>query len=196
SAFAQETGVLRGTVVDAAVGNPIGQVQVYLVGSRRGTVTQENGRFLITGVPVGQVTLRAQKLGYTPVQRALTIAGNDTATADFRLSAAALALDEVVVTGTPGATEKRVLGNTVSTVKADELTKQTPIPTVTELLQGRAAGINVTTNSGSVGTSATIRIRGASSLSANTQPVIYIDGIRMQSGAQRSFDNSGATVQA
>jgi TonB-linked SusC/RagA family outer membrane protein len=196
SAFAQATGVLRGTVVDAAVGNPIGQVQVYLVGSRRGTVTQENGRFLITGVPVGEVTLRAQKLGYAPVQRALTIAGNDTATADFRLSAAALALDEVVVTGTPGATEKRVLGNTVSTVKADELTKQTPIPTVTELLQGRAAGINVTANSGSVGTSATIRIRGASSLSANTQPVIYIDGIRMQSGAQRSFDNSGATVQA
>jgi len=196
SAFAQSTGAVRGTVTDAGGSAPVGQVQVYVVGTRRGTVTQENGRFLITGIPAGQVTLRAQKLGYAPTQSSVTLAGNDTVNVDFRLSAAALALDEVVVTGTPGATEKRVLGNTVSTVKADELTKDTPIPTVTELLQGRAAGINVTSNSGSVGTSATIRIRGASSLSANTQPVVYIDGIRMQAGAQRSFDNSGATVQA
>jgi TonB-linked SusC/RagA family outer membrane protein len=196
SAFAQSMGAVRGTVTDAGGGAPVGQVQVYVIGTRHGTITQENGRFLITGVPAGQVTLRAQKLGYAPTQSSVTLAGNDTANVDFRLSSAALALDEVVVTGTPGATEKRVLGNTVSTVKADELTKDTPIPTVTELLQGRASGINVTSNSGSVGTSATIRIRGAGSLSANTQPVIYIDGIRMQAGVQRSFDNSGATVQA
>ena len=196
SLHGQATGVVRGTVTDAGAGTGLTDVQVFIVGLRRGAITSDGGRFVITNVPAGQVSIRAQKIGFAPATQTVTVAANDTTTLNFRLSQAALALDEVVVTGTPGATEKRVLGNTVSTVKADELTKNVPVPTVTELLQGRAAGINVTTNSGSVGTSATIRIRGASSLSANTQPVIYIDGIRMQAGAQRSFDNSGATVQA
>lgn len=196
AARAQATGVVRGTVTDAGAGTGLTDVQVSIVGLRRGAITTEGGRFVITNVPAGQTTVRAQKLGFAPATQTVSVAANDTVTVSFRLNQAALALDEVVVTGTPGATEKRVLGNTVSTVKADQLTKDVPVPNVTEMLQGRAAGINVTTNSGSVGTSATIRIRGASSLSANTQPVIYIDGIRMQAGAQRSFDNSGATVQA
>jgi len=196
TAYAQATGVVRGTVVDATAGSPMGEVQVFISGTRRGTVTAENGRFVISGVPAGQVAVRAQKLGYAPAQTTVTVAAGDTATANFRLSQAALALEEMVVTGTPGATEKRTLGNDLSTVRADELTQNVPIPNVTELLQGRAAGINVVTNSGAVGTTANIRIRGAGSLSANTQPVIYIDGIRMQSGAQRSFDNSGAGAQA
>ena len=195
-ARAQATGVIKGTVVDAAAGTGLTDVQVVIVGLRRGAVTSDGGRFVITNIPPGQTPVRAQKIGFAPVTLTITVVAGDTAVASFRLNQAALALDQVVVTGTPGATEKRVLGNTVSTIEADQLTTETPIPTVTELLQGRAAGINVTSNSGSVGTSATIRIRGASSLSANTQPVVYIDGIRMQSGAQRSFDNSNGVTQA
>ena len=195
-AHAQATGVIRGTVVDAGGSAALAEVQVYVVGSRRGTVTSESGRFVISNVPIGPTTVRAQKLGFAPAQTSVTVSPTDTAVVSFRLAQAALSLDEVVVTGTPGATEKRVLGNDLATVQASQLTETVPVPNVTELLQGRAAGINVVTNSGGVGTSATIRIRGAGSLSANTQPVIYIDGIRMQSGAQRSFDNSGATVQA
>src|SRR5690242_9339967 len=195
-ARAQATGVVRGTVVDASGSAPVAEVQVYVVGLRRGTITSEAGRFVITGVPVGPTTLRAQKLGFAPAQASVTVTATDTATVGFRLTQAALSLEEVIVTGTPGATEKRVLGNDLATVHAAQVTEAVPTPNVTELLQGRAAGINVVTNSGSVGTSATIRIRGAGSLSANTQPVVYIDGIRMQAGAQRSFDNNGATVQA
>jgi TonB-linked SusC/RagA family outer membrane protein len=195
-ARAQATGAIRGTVVDASGSAALAEVQVFVVGIRRGTITSESGRFVITGVPIGQSTVRAQKLGFAPAQSVVTVSANDTATVNFRLSQAALALEEIVVTGTAGAAEKRTLGNDESTVHAAQLTETVPVPNVTELLQGRAAGINVVTNSGAVGTTANIRIRGAGSLSANTQPVIYIDGIRMQSGAQRSFDNSGAGAQA
>jgi TonB-linked SusC/RagA family outer membrane protein len=142
------------------------------------------------------VTVRAQKLGYAPVQQVVTVTAGDSAVANFQLSTAALSLDEVVVTGTPGAAEKRTLGNDVATIQAEQLAANVPIPNVTEMLQGRAAGVNVIANSGSVGTGATIRIRGAGSLSANSQPIYYIDGIRMNSGLQTSFDNSNALSQA
>ncbi len=195
-ADAQTVGTVRGTISNAASGAPISDVQVSIVGTRRGAITNETGRYTITGAPAGPVTLRAQKVGYSPMQMAVTVGGSGIVTADFRLTTVAVALDQVVVTGTPGATSKRVLGNTVATVQAAQVTAVAPVPNVTELLQGRASGVNVLTTSGAVGTSAQIRIRGASSLSGNTQPVIYIDGIRMQGGAQSSFDNSGATVQA
>jgi TonB-linked SusC/RagA family outer membrane protein len=193
---AQATGGVRGTVTDTRSGNPVSDVQVVATGSRRGAVTDAAGRYLIASLPAGPVTLRAQRLGYTPVTRSITIVAGQTATVDFGFASAVTSLDEVVVTGTPGATEKRTLGNAVSTIHAEDLTAAVPVPNVTELLQGRSAGVNVVSNSGSVGTSATIRIRGAGSLSANSQPIYYIDGVRMNAGVQTSFDNSGATAQA
>ena len=194
--WAQATGVIRGTVTEGATGSGLQEVQVFIVGSRRGGVTNRAGRYMILGVPAGRVTVRTQKLGYAPSSAVVTIAGNDTATTDFRLSVAALALDEVVVTGTPGATEKKVLGNVVSTVKTADIMAAAPAPTVAEVLQGRTAGVNVMSQSGAVGTGSNIRIRGSSSLSASYNPVVYIDGIRMNAGAQQSFDNTGAGAQA
>jgi TonB-linked SusC/RagA family outer membrane protein len=196
SASAQATGTIRGTVQDARLGQGIPDVQIVVTGSRRGSITTERGTYVISAVPAGRVTVRAQKIGYGPMQVVVTVSPGDTAVANFSINAAALSLDEVIVTGTPGATEKRTVGNTVATIKADQLTSTVPIPNVTELLQGRAAGVNVITTSGSVGTTANIRIRGAGSMSANTQPVIFIDGVRMESGSQTSFGNSNAIVQA
>ena len=193
---AQATGTVRGTVTDAKLGIGVPDVQVVVVGTRRGAVTDASGHYTIAALPAGATSLRTQKLGYGPVTRPVTVEAGQTVTVDFALTTAVTSLDEVVVTGTPGATEKRTLGNAVSSIKAGDLTATVPVPNVTELLQGRSAGVNVVTNSGSVGTSATIRIRGAGSLSANSQPIYYIDGIRMNSGVQTSFDNSGSTVQA
>ena len=193
---AQATGSVRGTVKDARLGNGIPDVQVFIAGTRRGAITDGAGRYIIGAIAPGAITIRTQKIGYTPMSRSVTIVAGQTETVDFALSSAVTSLDEVVVTGTPGATEKRTLGNAVSTIHAEDLTETMPVPNVTELLQGRSAGINVVTNSGSVGTAATIRIRGAGSLSANSQPIYYIDGVRMNAGVQTSFDNSGATSQA
>jgi TonB-dependent SusC/RagA subfamily outer membrane receptor len=195
-ARAQATGVIRGNVSEGTTGSALADVQVFIVGSRRGSVTNRAGRYVITGVPAGRVTVRTQKLGYAPGQTIVTLAPSDTTTADFRLTVAALALDEVVVTGTPGATEKKVLGNVVSTVKTADIIAAAPAPTVAEVLQGRTAGVNVMSQSGAVGTGNNIRIRGSGSLSASYNPVVYIDGMRMNAGAQQSFDNTGASAQS
>lgn len=196
TARAQATGVVRGTVTEEATKSALQDVQVFIVGTRRGSVTNRAGRYMISGVPAGRVTVRTQKLGYAPASSVVTITASDTVTADLRLGVAALALDEVVVTGTPGATEKKVLGNVVSTVKTADILAAAPAPTVAEVLQGRTAGVNVMSQSGAVGTGNNIRIRGSSSLSASYNPVVYIDGIRMNAGAQQSFDNTGAGAQA
>lgn len=197
-AGAQATGTIRGTVIDVASGAPLNDVQVYVLGSalRRGSLTSGDGHFTISGVEAGTVTVRAQKLGYAPTNQTVAVTAGGTATTDFRLSTAALSLEEIIVTGTPGATEKRTLGNDVASIGASKITEQTPVPNVSEMLQGRAAGINVQSTSGGVGTSSNIRIRGSSSLSANYNPVVYIDGIRMSAGVQQSFNTNNATVQA
>ncbi|HSH46257.1 MAG TPA: TonB-dependent receptor, partial [Longimicrobiales bacterium] len=97
----------------------------------------------------------------------------------------------IVVTGTAGATSKRTLGNSVTTVDAAELTQQTAITTVTELLQSKTPGVQILSNSGTLGTAADIQIRGASSLTS-TQPVVFIDGVRFNNGSLGSFTPSGA----
>jgi hypothetical protein len=117
AARAQATGVVRGTVTEGATGSGLPDVQVFVVGTRRGGVTNRAGRYVISGVAAGRVTVRTQKLGYGPGQSIVMLAAGDTVSVDFKLGVAALALDEVVVTGTPGATEKKTLGNVVSTVR-------------------------------------------------------------------------------
>lgn len=193
---AQATGTIRGTITDAATGAALSDVQITVVGTRRGTISGTDGRYSVTAVPVGQATVKAQRIGYGFAQQTVAVVAGQPATLDLKMNVASLMLDEMVVTGTPGATEKKVLGNVVSSVKAEEVAVAAAPPDVTELLQGKAAGINVRDNSGAVGTSTNIVIRGVSSLSANFNPVVYIDGVRMNSGAQTSAGTTGGTQQA
>lgn len=193
---AQATGTIRGTVTDAGTGTALAGVQVFVVGLRRGTITTADGHYAITGVALGSATVRAQRIGYTPAQQEVQVTPDEPATANLKLSVTALTLDQIVVTGTPGATNMRVLGNVVATVDAAQLTQAAAMPSVSELLQGRAAGVNVRDNAGSVGTASNIIIRGASSLSANFNPVVYIDGVRMNADVQVAPGNTGGTVQA
>jgi TonB-linked SusC/RagA family outer membrane protein len=193
---AQATGTIRGTVTDAGTGAALGEVQITIAGTRRGTVSGSDGRYTLTAVPSGTVTLRAQRIGYSVQQQTVQVADAQTVTVDFRMAAASIQLDEIVVTGTPGATDKRMLGNVVSTVKAEQLAAQAPAPDISQLLQGKAAGVNIRDNSGAVGTSTNIIIRGVSSLSANFNPVIYIDGVRMNTQPQLSSGTTGGTQQA
>ena len=72
-ANAQATGIVRGTVTESATGSGLSDVQVFAVGSRRGGVTNRAGRYVITGVPAGRVTVRTQKLGYAPAQPTLVM---------------------------------------------------------------------------------------------------------------------------
>ena len=110
----------------------------------------------------------------------VNVAAGETVVLDFQLREQALAMDEIVITGVPGGNRRRAVGNVVTTLDAAALQEVAPISSVQNLLGGRAAGVNMTTVDGQVGSGAMIRVRGESTLSLPPNPLIYIDGIRVE----------------
>jgi TonB-linked SusC/RagA family outer membrane protein len=188
--YAQADGTIRGRVTEAGSGRGLNGAQVNVVGTMLGAVTGADGQFSLVAVPAGTRTLRARMIGYQTSDQQVQVAAGGTATAGFVLTPAAIQLDAVVVTGTPGATNRRAIGNSVTTINAAEVTQQVVNVNVTELLQAKAPGVSVLQSSGSPGTAGNIRIRGIGSLSASSEPVIYVDGVRVQSSAGGSFRNN------
>ena len=178
AAAAAQTTSISGTVLDAA-NAPIAAAQVSIPGTRYAAATDNNGRFRLSGLtdPVGTaVTLSARRIGYASSSLPVHV-GDENVT--FHLTAAAVSLNEVVVTGTPGSTERRALGVDVAQIDASSLVQKAPINDVQSLLNGRAPGVTLLANSGVVGAGSTVRIRGISSFSLTNQPLIYVDGVRV-----------------
>jgi TonB-linked SusC/RagA family outer membrane protein len=190
-AVAQDTGSIRGRVVEAATGRPLGGAQVSVPAIQRGSVANAAGEFLLVGMPAGTHRLRAEMIGYGAVEQEVTVGAGQVASVEFRLELTAISIDEIVVTGTAGAVSKRTIGNSIARVDAADVTAKTAISTLTELLQARTPGLTLLPNSGVTGTASEIRIRGASSL-INNAPVVYIDGVRYHDGGLGTFTPSGA----
>jgi TonB-linked SusC/RagA family outer membrane protein len=175
---AQGTGTVRGRVVEAGSQRPLTGVQVSVAGTARGTLTNASGDFLLVGVPAGTRQIRAQSIGYTPAEQAVTVGADQTARADFTLQQAAIALDEVVVTALGETTLQRALGTSQQQVSGTEIA-ETQRDNFVNALQGRIAGLEVGSTSGVPGASAQITIRGVSSISSSNQPLFIIDGLPM-----------------
>ena len=191
SADAQATGNVRGRVTEAATGRPIASVQVFVPGTSKGTLTTGNGEFTITGVNVGEITVTAQIIGYNTQQKRVTITSGGTAAVDFALVQSTVALDELVVTGTPGATTKRSLGNTVSTINASKLVEDAPVRNLDQILMARTPGLTIMPGAGTAGAGASINIRGTGSLNAGNRPTFYVDGIKIQNDLGGSYSVLG-----
>jgi TonB-dependent SusC/RagA subfamily outer membrane receptor len=184
----QGTGTIRGRVIDANSGRPTATVQVYVPGTGRGALSNATGEFLIQGVPPGERIVRAELIGYSSQQQTVMVTAGGTAVVEFRLAVSAIGLDELVVTGVPGGTQKRAIGNVVTQVRAAEALKSAPIANIQQLLNARAPGVMILPGTGQVGSSAKIRIRGASSVGLSNEPLIYVDGIRVDN---TQFTGSG-----
>ena len=180
-AAAQENAV-GGVVVSEQSSQPMPNVQVSVVGTILGAVTDAAGRFRIGGVTGPQVTLSVRRIGYQPIERVVNVGDLSLR---FSMITRTVELNSVVVTGTAGGAEKRTIGNSVTQISASEVTATQPIPDMQSLIMGRAAGVAILPSSGQVGTGAKIRVRGASSLSLSNEPLIYVDGVRV--------DNAQAT---
>ena len=185
---AAQTGFVAGAITEATTGRPLQQVRVQIVGNEATlTVTDANGRFLVRNVPSGQLTLRAVQIGYRPETRPVTIQGNDTVRVDIRLFQSAVELQQVVVTGTGGAVEKRQVGASIGEIDVTKLADQIAIPDVGRMLSAKVPGLRATTVGGGVGSGQDIRIRGTASLSLNQRPAIYVDGVRVDRRATEWF---------
>ncbi len=180
SASAQETGRITGRVVDGTSGAPLGEVQVFLDGTGLGTLSRQDGRFLILNVPAGSYTLKAERVGQKTISQQVDVAGGQTAEVDLAMETEALGLDEIVVTGTAGAARRREVGNSIAQINTNTIQESRPTA-VTDILTGAAPGIEVSGVGGEIGQGSQIRLRGNSSVSMSNQPIIYIDGVRVQS---------------
>jgi len=191
-AAAQGSASISGTVTDSASGRPIPSVQVVVVGTTRGAVSDEQGRFAVHGVSAGTWSVRAQRIGYRPETRSITLADGQSATADFTMAEVARMLSEVVSTGY-GTDTRATVSTAVTTVSGAEVAS-VPVPGVDQALQGKAAGVQVTSNAGNPGNAITVRIRGAASLTASNQPLFVVDGIPLNNESVSQLDVGGQDI--
>src|SRR5687768_11881601 len=183
-AVAQD-GVISGVVLGAG-GQPLASAQVHVLGTSLRVATDASGRFRVTGVSGTQASLQVRRIGYR--MEVVPARVGDTEV-QVRLSEQSVALDAVVITGTAGGQSKRELGNAVSTINAAATKEIAPINSVQNLLAGRAPGVFVNSATGNVGAGARIRIRGASSVSLSNEPLIYVDGVRVNNAVATGPQN-------
>ena len=182
-AVAQASGTIAGQVTDAITQEALSGVQIVVTGTNRTTLTNNDGRYLLTNVPAGVHEVRASRLGYAQRSSQVTVAGGETAVADFALATSAVELAGIVVTATGQEQRRREVGNSVAQIDAAEI-ELASIQNFTNMLQGRAAGVAVLPTSGSLGTGSRIRIRGNSSVSLEGTPLVIVDGIRVNNSTE------------
>ncbi len=173
-AASAQNKTVSGTVTDASTGEPLIGATIILDTGKTGAVTDIDGNYKIE-VPSSVKALTVSYLGY--LGQTLTISGN---TLDFSLSADHASLNEVVVVGY-GTTRKSDLTGSVSTVRSEDFNKGM-ISSPEQLINGKVAGVQIMSNSGSATGGSTIRIRGGASLNASNDPLIVLDGVPLESG--------------
>jgi TonB-dependent starch-binding outer membrane protein SusC len=180
SAIAQ-TGTIRGTITDKGSGEMLPGANVLVQGTTTGISANIDGDYILEGIPSGQVTIVCSYIGYLDETKEVTIVSNKSQTIDFALQEDNMMLDEVVVIGF-GTKRKRDITTAISKVKAEEI-KDIPVANFAKAIQGRAPGVQVTSDNGMAGGAVTMRIRGTSSLSASSEPLYVVDGIPVITGS-------------
>jgi TonB-linked SusC/RagA family outer membrane protein len=172
AAFAQTK--VGGTVISQDDGQPIIGAAVKVVGTTTGMLTDVNGRFDVM-LPAGKNQLEITYLGFmTQVVQAKN-------GMRIFMKSDAQALDEVVVTAMGISREKKALGYAVSEVNSEDLIKSRGgLSNPVNALQGKVAGLQITSATGSMGGSSKVLIRGNNSLSGSNQPLFVIDGVPIE----------------
>ncbi|MEP7383451.1 MAG: TonB-dependent receptor plug domain-containing protein, partial [Gemmatimonadota bacterium] len=177
-------GSINVRVTEAGGSQPLDQVQVVIVGTTLGGLTNADGRFVFRSVAPGEFILRVLRVGFSEQKKSVTVTSGQATTVEFSLSSVALTLQPVVTTAT-GETRRVELGSSVASIDAAKVTESSPVQNVNDLLNARTAGVTVTSGT-QTGAGARIRIRGQNSLSLSNDPIFIIDGVRLSSNVNSS----------
>lgn len=167
SADVEEFKTVTGIVRDSE-GEPLPGVTVFVEGASSGTVTDLDGRFSLDTPEQGYLIISF--IGFK--RERVNLSSGDTF--DVTLQPDNTTLEEVVVTGY-GSQLKREVTGSIASVKGEELAR-VQVPSFDAALQGKAAGVQVNQGSGVPGSPSRILIRGTSSISAGSEPLIVVDG--------------------
>ena len=188
-------GRVTGRVVDARTQAPLASVRVHVVGTETGAMTNADGRYELLGVAAGTQAVQAQRIGYRSSTETVDVPSTGAATVAFALGEEALALEQVVVTGTGSQARRREVGNAITQINLASVAE--PTKSVETLLQGRVPGMTVDVGGATIGQGATIRLRGNVSLSQSNQPLVYVDGVRQTANNYpRNVSQGGSTFNA
>ena len=192
---AAQTGSVQGLVLDGASRRPLTDAQVHIVDSGIGLLTNSAGRFMLLGVPVGEQVVRVRLIGYGEVDRTVTVTDGGVVSVEIEMTATAISLNEIVVTGVGAETERRALGTTVEVLTAEDF-ELAPVQSIDQVLQGRVSGATVSATSAQPGTGSLINFRGVSSVFGAQTPVIYIDGVRVDNDQSTAAGTGGEQSSA
>ncbi|MFO7893399.1 MAG: SusC/RagA family TonB-linked outer membrane protein [Longimicrobiales bacterium] len=177
-AVSAQTGSIAGTVTDASTNEPMSGVQVSIPNTGLGTLTGDDGRFIIRQVPEGRQVVRVDMIGYEQYSRSVTVPADDVVNLTITLESQAIALDEIIVTGVVGATQRAKVPFEVSQLRTQDLV--VPQVSAAASIQGKVAGATVVSGSGTPGSAPTILLRGPTSINSsgrNQSPLYIVDGV-------------------
>ena len=182
---AQTLGNITGRVTDASSQQPIPGASVFV--GNRGTISDAEGRYRITGVPAGARLVRAVMTGYAEGGQTVNVTAGQSVSADFALQTEAIALSGLVVVGY-GTQRAANVTTSVKQINAEEFNTGR-IVAPQELIQSKVAGVQVIDNN-EPGGGISIRIRGATSINASSDPLFVVDGVPIGSGGLSAGRNA------
>ena len=189
------TGTISGTVTESGSGRPLANVRISIEGTTLGTVSREDGQFTLPNVPAGTHRIQAAFIGFAPREVTVTVTAGGTADVNIELATRAIALDEVMVTAAPAsAQQRRAIGAGISVVDVESRLATAPVTDLSQVLQGREAGVVNMSSGGTQGTAGLNVLRGISSIVQDNQPLIYVDGVRMDRGNTSLISTGGQTI--
>lgn len=179
---AQTAGSITGVVVDQATQRGIPGAHVSVAGTQRAALTNQEGRYVLTAVPVGTHDVRVSVISYAQGTQSVTVAAGESATLDFTLAASAIQLEGVVITAAGREERRRELGNSTGNISMENV-DLAAVNNMASALQGRTPGVSVTHSGGTSGSGARVRIRGSNSVSLANEPLLIVDGVRVNNSA-------------
>src|SRR5688572_9747367 len=184
--IAAQQSVVAGTITAVGTQEAMAGAQVLVTGTTLRTTTDDGGRFRFASVPGTNVTLEVRRIGYK-LARVPARVGDENVQITLTLNPTSL--EAVVVTGTPGAAQKRELGNSVGQINVADVVANAPIVSMQALLNGRTPGLVIMPASGQVGSGSQVRIRGQASFALGNNPLLYVDGVRVNNEPTSGFSN-------
>ncbi|MCZ6918367.1 MAG: TonB-dependent receptor [Gemmatimonadetes bacterium] len=176
---AAQGGTVHVSVIDRTNSQTINGARVVLLNTRLTGVTDGRGELNLLNVPPGTYTVQVLSIGYRSATQTVTVTLGGTANLSFELGLSAVSLDEIVVTGTGGAVERKKLGTTLGVVNVSRVQDLVDVAEFGSVLRARIPGVRSVNGAGGVGGSKNLLIRGISSFSMDQRPVVYIDGVRL-----------------
>jgi TonB-linked SusC/RagA family outer membrane protein len=181
---------ITGSVTDASVKTTIPGAGVKVQNTNLGTATNGDGNYsLSVDLSPGTYQLVFSYIGFKSVLKQITLGDSQSIVVNADLSADAVGLDEIIVTGTSQGTTRKQLGSYVSTVKGDDLNK-TPSGNALASLQGKTPGAQISQNSGDPAGGISVRLRGVSSVNSSSEPLYIIDGVIVNNSTTRVTNTS------